>query len=49
MTNPIVALDPPTGELGVAVQSRRFAVGSVVLWARWTPPSRRPWRATAPC
>jgi uncharacterized Ntn-hydrolase superfamily protein len=30
----IVALDPRTGELGVAVQSRFFGVGSVVPWAR---------------
>lgn len=30
----IVARDPATGELGVAVASRFFAVGSVVPWAR---------------
>lgn len=30
----IVALDPATGELGVAVQSKFFGVGSVVPWAR---------------
>lgn len=30
----IVAHDPETGELGVAVASRFFAVGSVVPWAR---------------
>jgi uncharacterized Ntn-hydrolase superfamily protein len=30
----IVASDPETGELGVAVASRFFAVGSVVPWAR---------------
>jgi uncharacterized Ntn-hydrolase superfamily protein len=30
----IVAYDPDTGELGVAVASRFFAVGSVVPWAR---------------
>jgi uncharacterized Ntn-hydrolase superfamily protein len=30
----IVAGDPETGELGVAVASRFFAVGSVVPWAR---------------
>jgi uncharacterized Ntn-hydrolase superfamily protein len=30
----ICAFDPATGELGVAVQSRYFAVGSVVSWAR---------------
>jgi uncharacterized Ntn-hydrolase superfamily protein len=30
----IVALDPETGELGVAVQSKFIAVGAVVPWAR---------------
>jgi len=30
----IVALDPETGEMGVAVASRFFAVGSVVPWAK---------------
>jgi uncharacterized Ntn-hydrolase superfamily protein len=30
----ICGLDPETGEVGVAVQSRYFAVGSVVSWAR---------------
>ena len=30
----IVAYDSATGDLGVAVQSRFFAVGSVVPWAR---------------
>lgn len=30
----IVAYDPGTGDLGVAVQSRFFGVGSVVPWAR---------------
>src|SRR5881397_1221661 len=30
----IVAADPDTGEVGVAVQSRYFAVGNVVPWAR---------------
>ncbi len=30
----IVAYDPDTGDLGVAVQSRFFGVGSVVPWAR---------------
>jgi uncharacterized Ntn-hydrolase superfamily protein len=30
----IVARDPATGELGIAVASRFFAVGSVVPWAR---------------
>src|ERR1043166_3047678 len=29
----IVAIDPRTGDLGVAVASRYFAVGSVVPWA----------------
>jgi uncharacterized Ntn-hydrolase superfamily protein len=33
MTYSIVARDPDTGELGVAVQSRYFSVGSVVPWA----------------
>jgi uncharacterized Ntn-hydrolase superfamily protein len=33
-TYSIVARDPDTGELGVAVQSHWFAVGSVVTWAR---------------
>jgi uncharacterized Ntn-hydrolase superfamily protein len=33
-TYSIVARDPSTGELGVAVQSHWFAVGSVVSWAR---------------
>jgi len=33
-TYSIVARDPATGELGVAVQSHWFAVGSVVTWAR---------------
>jgi len=32
MTYSIVALDTDTGELGVAVQSRWFSVGSVVPW-----------------
>ena len=30
----IVAYDPDTGDLGVAVESRFFAVGSVVPWAK---------------
>jgi uncharacterized Ntn-hydrolase superfamily protein len=30
----ICGLDPGTGEVGVAVQSKYFAVGSVVSWAR---------------
>src|SRR6187455_67040 len=30
----IVGCDPETGELGVAVQSKFFAVGSVVPWAK---------------
>jgi len=29
----IVARDPATGELGVAVQSHWFSVGSIVTWA----------------
>ena len=33
-TYSIVARDPSTGELGVAVQSHWFSVGSVVSWAR---------------
>ena len=33
MTYSIVARDPATGELGVAVQSHWFAAGSVVPWA----------------
>ena len=33
-TYSIVARDPSTGELGVAVQSHWFAVGSVVAWAQ---------------
>jgi uncharacterized Ntn-hydrolase superfamily protein len=33
MTYSIVALDSGTGELGVAVQSRYFAVGAAVPWA----------------
>ena len=33
-TYSIVARDPGTGELGVAVQSHWFSVGSVVSWAR---------------
>src|SRR5215207_11528079 len=32
-TYSIVARDPTTGELGVAVQSHSFSVGSVVSWA----------------
>lgn len=34
MTYSIVARDPQTGELGVAVQSHWFAVGPIVPWAR---------------
>jgi uncharacterized Ntn-hydrolase superfamily protein len=34
MTYSIVARDPATGELGVAVQSHWFSVGSLVTWAR---------------
>lgn len=33
MTYSIVARDPATGHLGVAVQSRYFSTGSVVTWA----------------
>jgi uncharacterized Ntn-hydrolase superfamily protein len=33
MTYSIVARDPATGQLGVAVQSRWFSVGSIVSWA----------------
>jgi uncharacterized Ntn-hydrolase superfamily protein len=33
MTYSIVARDPDTGQLGVAVQSHYFSVGSVVTWA----------------
>jgi uncharacterized Ntn-hydrolase superfamily protein len=33
-TYSIVARDPATGELGVAVQSHWFSVGSIVPWAR---------------
>jgi uncharacterized Ntn-hydrolase superfamily protein len=33
MTYSLVARDPETGELGVAVQSHFFSVGSVVAWA----------------
>ena len=38
MTYSIVARDPETGELGVAVQSHWFSVGPIVPWAR---PGRR--------
>jgi uncharacterized Ntn-hydrolase superfamily protein len=34
MTYSIVACDPATGELGVAVQSAMFGVGAIVPWAR---------------
>jgi len=34
MTYSIVALDPATGDLGVAVQSKFLAVGAVVPWAK---------------
>ncbi len=34
MTYSIVARDPGTGELGVAVQSHFFSVGGIVPWAR---------------
>src|SRR3954449_317825 len=33
-TYSIVARDPESGEVGVAVQSHWFSVGSVVSWAR---------------
>lgn len=33
MTYSIVARDPANGQLGVAVQSRYFSVGSIVTWA----------------
>jgi uncharacterized Ntn-hydrolase superfamily protein len=33
-TYSIVALDPGTGELGAAVQSHWFSVGSLCPWAR---------------
>ena len=33
-TYSIVALDPETGELGAAVQSHWFSVGSLCTWAR---------------
>jgi len=34
VTYSIVARDPKTGEMGVAVQSHYFSVGSVVTWAK---------------
>lgn len=34
MTYSIAAIDPATGELGVAVQSHWFSVGSLCAWAR---------------
>lgn len=34
MTYSVAALDPATGDLGVAVQSKFLAVGAVVPWAR---------------
>src|ERR1700756_2993252 len=34
MTYSIVARDPDTGELGVAVQSHWFSVGPIVPWVR---------------
>ena len=34
MTYSIVARDPDTGELGVAVQSRAFGTAAVCAWAR---------------
>ena len=44
MTYSIVARDARTGELGVAVRSHWFAVGSLVTWAEAdaSPPLRRP-------
>ena len=33
-TYSIVARDPATGQLGVAVQSHWFSVGSLVTWAQ---------------
>ena len=33
MTYSMVARDPSSGQLGVAVQSHFFAVGSIVSWA----------------
>ena len=33
-TYSIVAFDPETGQLGVAVQSHWFSVGSLVPWAK---------------
>jgi uncharacterized Ntn-hydrolase superfamily protein len=33
-TYSIVARDPATGELGAAVQSHWFSVGSLCIWAR---------------
>src|SRR5512144_3244198 len=33
-TYSIVARDPDTGEMGAAVQSHWFSVGSIVTWAR---------------
>jgi uncharacterized Ntn-hydrolase superfamily protein len=33
-TYSVVARDPETGEVGVAVQSHWFSVGSIVSWAR---------------
>ncbi|HBU60540.1 MAG TPA: hypothetical protein DEB48_11930, partial [Verrucomicrobiales bacterium] len=33
-TYSIVAFDPATGDLGIAVQSKFFGVGSVVPWAK---------------
>ena len=33
-TYSIVAFDPQTGDLGVAVQSKFFGVGTVVPWAK---------------
>ena len=57
MTYSIVARDPKTGELGVAVQSRAFNTGAIVpgrrpAWASWRrsrTPSRRTGRSGSTC
>ena len=47
----IVAFDPATGQLGAAVQSHWFSVGSIVIWAEpasaRSPPSRSSKSVTA--
>ena len=40
-TYSIVARDPVTGEMGVAVQSHYFSVGPIVPWADLTPAQRK--------